>query len=282
MSILLYNINKARFLCYIFYIISITSILLISPYSLSSPENTTKPSINIATVHWPGYTNKDGSGLYLTILKSIFDEKVVTLDISLMPYRRARYSVETLQNDIFLVESEFTRSFTLIYSHIPIDIGNVDYFHSQDTFFSDATSFSGKTLGWVKGYEFQKKISLPESHYNTFHVNDVLQGVKMLTQGRLDYFIDYDEGIKQTAHQNNIDIKNFTFTQGFQEVYLVGFSSDTKGRKLRVMYNNGMKMLFSSGQLENILFEYGVIPQIIDEQQIATILNYYSKLFSQI
>ncbi|MGI0115413.1 hypothetical protein [Zooshikella sp. RANM57] len=281
MSILLKKINFFRHLHYAFYIFSIIWILLIPPYSCASPENNQRPSINIATVNWPGYTSEDGSGLYLAVLKAIFEEKMATLNVSLMPYLRARHSVETYQNDIFLVESEFSKSFKLIYSHIPIDIGNVDFFHSQDIFFTDATSFSGKTLGWVKGYEFQRKITLPESHYNTFLVKDVLQGLIMTTQGRLDYFIDYDEGIRQAAQEHNIDINNFKFTRGFQEVYLVGFSTDTKGRKLRVIYNTGIKKLFTTGQLENILFEHGVIPHIIDEQQVTAILSYYNKLFSQ-
>ncbi|MBU2713970.1 hypothetical protein [Zooshikella harenae] len=281
MKIPSFKINISQRLYYKFYILFITCILFINSSLFASPEYNAPPSINIATVNWPGYTNKDGSGLYLAVLNAIFEEKIAILNVSLMPYQKARHSVETYKNDIFLVESEFSKSFKLIYSHIPIDIGNVDYFHNQDIFFTDATSFSGKTLGWVKGYEFQRKITLPESHYTTFHVKDVLQGVIMTTQGRLDFFIDYDEGIKQAAHENNIDISNFKFTPGFQETYLVGFSTDTKGRKLRVIYNTGMKKLFTTGQLENILFEHGVIPHIIDEQQVTTILSYYSKLFSQ-
>ncbi len=62
-------------------------IILISIFCVVPDTNA--EDIMVATDIWEDYTNKDGSGYYLDILRAAFPEPDFTLIIRYMPYKRA-------------------------------------------------------------------------------------------------------------------------------------------------------------------------------------------------
>src|SRR5688572_6976400 len=93
--------------------------LLISAGQLSAEAKTPKPTITFITESWEGYTNTDGTGVYLELIKKVFepDHNVV---IKYVPWKRAMTTFAKGDIDGIIGASSNHRNLG-IRTEIPID-----------------------------------------------------------------------------------------------------------------------------------------------------------------
>lgn len=79
----------------------------------------------------------------------------------------------------------------------------------------------------------------------------------MVKNGRIDFFIDYEKGIKGAAGEEGIDISDLGMAKGFSEFIGMAFVDDERGRKLMEIFDTRMKALRTDGTLKMIYRKYG-------------------------
>ena len=229
--------------------------------------------ITFASMEWEGYVNADGTGLYAEMLKLIYAPAGFKLTFQIVPWARAIKMVVNHDADALIGDSDTAPVPELLHSAYPLDFDDVHYLARKSQPYTDQNSFRGKTIGWIKGYGFDKKIALPKGTYAIYEVPETLTGIRMIKKGHLDFFIDYEEIIKSEAEKDQIDLGDCQLIAGFEERFLMGFANTEKGKRLLQIYDDRIKALYQSGELRTFWQTAGVETGRIDQKRVEQILQ---------
>lgn len=232
-------------------------LLLYTLFFLASPT-WAKPapaqkSIMVLTSSWEGYTNTDKTGLYFDILNEVYGESAY--QFTLYPWKRAQSSFSKGQGDILLIEG-FDKDYCL-YPEGPLDADFFSAVHIQkkNPQWPGRAAAGSLRLGWVNGYDLNTYA--PELKVTT-EVNDIDQGIKMVLAGRLDFFIDYDQDLKDYINKNNLASKGalVSATDVAGDYLYLCFHKTESGKALRDVYQKRIKALQQTGALKAIFKKY--------------------------
>lgn len=95
-------------------------------------------AIHVASEHWPGFSNHDGSGLYFEIIKAVYEPLGITVKFSIEPFKRARHSTVQQQYDVVIgTYSQADRGNNLLLTpHHPINAERVLAIYHKDSSFN--------------------------------------------------------------------------------------------------------------------------------------------------
>lgn len=163
--------------------------------------------IHIATDTWEGYSNKDGTGYYLEILKEIYPPPNYTLKISYVPFKRALYMVEGGKADITVGVNRGDIDDDFIAEPI-VENDKVDIIvHKQlAQKWQGLDSLKDKKIVAKIGYGFDKNIKVPIDYTE---ITTLLSMMRMLSIGRIDAVLDYNGDIKKLWRESGLD-ENYT------------------------------------------------------------------------
>lgn len=238
-----------------------------------------KELVRVATMEWPGYTNRDGSGLYFDILHAVYPSSRYRLEPAFYPFARAQQLLHAKETDVLLVENDVSLTDQAHYSYLIIDVGHVDYLHLKNLKVKNESSLGNLKLGWVRGYNFENKLFGTVKPKSIFTVREIPQGILMVKRGHLDVFIDYEYGVVEEAERAGIKLDDCVFTEGFKESFVVAFSKNNRGQGLLSDYNKGIERIYKSGRLAEIYNLY-ILSGEVTTEQVAYILNYLEEYFS--
>ncbi|MCF8069525.1 MAG: transporter substrate-binding domain-containing protein [Desulfobacterales bacterium] len=233
-----------------FFLVLVILIFASSTYAAGIKE------VKLVTQEWSGYTQSDGSGLYFEVLKEIFEAEDIEIKITLVPWNEA---IETViaTGDALVGVSTFNEFEGLIQGKWFIDTGYVTIVYKKGTNFSGESSLKGKTIGWLKGYNFGQQISLDSMDYERYELESLDSGMTMLKNSAIHFLLGYKTNLIEAANKAGIDLTGFELVRFLEEDTTVAFTDDSRGKKLRKIYDKGMKRLKKSGRLDEIYIKYG-------------------------
>ena len=240
-----------------------TAILVaVGGFSMAAEEN----KIYIVSDHWPGFSEPDGSGLYLDVMNKVFQPEGIQVSHKILPILRSIASINKGENvDVMLADwdkSHMTQDDNyqldkIIVPSSPIFAEFVEAaFHPESTLaWSDIQADNSKKVAWIRGYGYQESFGLSE--HPIVELNDVDQGLKMLIRGHIDCYLndraEFDFFVK-AAGLKKIEWRRELVAM--HKMYPI-FHNNDRGRRFMAIFDRRMDELIQSGELFSLYQQYG-------------------------
>ena len=221
-------------------------------------------TIRWVTESWNNYTNEDDSGLYNDIVRAAFDGH--QLEIIYMPWKRSLLEVKNGEADMTGATSLTNGYSSSRYAMLSTPVSIL--FDKRKIIYTDLQSLAKYVAVWPDPYEKELILGANKSFIKGFSVQERETAYKLLISGRADYFLD-TKGLHQAWLENlNKDLKGTSQTSDYQlvdidslDLFMI-FSDNTRGQRLKNIFDKGITKLIEKGQLSKIYEKYHFIEQM--------------------
>lgn len=210
---------------------------------------------------WEGYVNAEGKGLYVDLVNEVFSARNIRVKRETVPWKRALYNVQ-------VGKADFTGGTTPIpgyhVSRQPLVQGWEVVFFRKGTIQKPVLNhLRGKQGVWPMGYidEF------PQAIKGVLQGQDIAnreQGVRMVLSGRADYYLDNLVQLADTLDLIPLEGHEFECGEIFSDTIYMLFTRNTRGRKLRDLYDQEIDRLARTDALKKIYEKWSFeVPQAL-------------------
>lgn len=242
-------------------ILAIFSLFLLYQPILSSEIK----KLDIACPEWEGYTNKDGTGAYWEVVKTVFEPAGIKVKVKIVPWNRALYlmkskSIDALVGDYYYPEKA-GKEYLYPRWHLSVEDSIVTVFKTNkfpNWNSEKAGIFENHTIGWIRGYGFEKTIfKMIKIKHN--EISKLASGLKMLDNDRIDAIVDYRSTILPAAKDAKINLDRGYQIKTIQlgSLLYVIFSNTARSRTLLRIWDNRMDKLVKNGKIKQIYGKWG-------------------------
>ena len=215
-------------------------------------------SMSVVAPKWENYSNSDGTGLYWEIMKAVYEPVGVQVKTKNIPWKRAMKMVTKYRTYNAIVGEYRETEEDLIFPTYPIDVEYMSVVSLQKTgIFEGYNSLSGKTVGWIKGYEV---IPSSSRDFKLKEFRDIQAGLKLLEQGKIDFLIDESDEVKKALSESALKAQTFSENLPNGTDIFVAYSVDNLSRELIEIYNERIYDLMQDGTMEAIYKKWNVEP----------------------
>lgn len=212
--------------------------LLLLPLGLQA-----KP-LQIYSEEWEGFTAKDGSGLYLDLVREIYQPLGYQLNIHIVPYKRSLDRIRHGGGDLALgvYEQEVDDLRYPRYAMFADDVSVL----MRDKWAADwqgEQSLSHQNVIWQRGWGYEKYLRVP---MQWFEVDDHDKAMTLLAHERYRYYL----GAGVLFEQSPTPGYTIKFLRWLR-VYPV-FAQTLRGEELAHQWDEGMLRLLKRGQLATL------------------------------
>ncbi|GAA3935573.1 substrate-binding periplasmic protein [Litoribacillus peritrichatus] len=215
-------------------------------------------SMTIVAPVWKNFTNEDGSGLYWSVVKEIFEPVGVKVETKSVPWNRAMKMVSKYRVYNAIAGETLKTEEALIFPDYPIDVEYLAVLTKSNkrNAFKGYQSFKGKTVGWLKDYEL---IDKDKRNFTLKEYRNIDQGIQYLIAGKIDFLIDEPDVVDEGVKKNGLSPVDFQVAQmpDGTEIF-VGFRVDQISEELIKIYNERVPVLVKSGRMEAIYNRWGL------------------------
>ena len=236
------------------YLLSICITLHLLNISVANAE-----TIRWVTESWQNYTNKNGSGLYIDIIRTVFADH--QLEIVYMPWKRALLEVKNGTADMTGATSFVDGYITPRYPILTPPI-SILFIKKKKISYTDLSSLKNYIAVWGRPYEDELISKYNKTFIKGFSVQERETAYKLLISGRADYFLD-TKGLHQIWLENleaqtsgKLQASDFQLEDIGQSNLFMIFSDNAKGQRLKNIFDIGMAELVQKGQLSKIYETY--------------------------
>lgn len=241
---------------------------------ISLPSAAVKPvMLSAGADPWPPYIDESlpKGGVSVQIADAALRTQGFTVVNKILPWARA--IEETKIGNIDLILDAWwsqDRSKHFLFSR-PYLNGPLKFIKRKgDTFdYKNIVSLSGKSIALVRNYAYGDSF-LDAVNYDRHQVHDFLQGMKMLTLGRVDLTLENElvakTRIRQAAPEmlDLIEWSPMPLSDSF--VYLISSYNNPKHVEIIHAFNRGLSIIIKNGVYQKILSENGLpVPNIFPE-----------------
>jgi len=216
--------------------------------------------IVIATQSYKGATNRDGSGLYWDILKTVYEPLGYTIIKKYAPYNKAAQMLRSGKADLCLASYKDDKEFAL-YPKYYFDQKILIAMYNNESIeeWKGKKSLLDLNVGWVRGYDYEKYLNVKVRKQE---MSNRTNGIKLLKNERIDVFIDDREDIRPYIARAKLNLKNFTKKIILQLKLYPAFSNNEYGRELQETWDERMKELIKTEAFKELYFnsEYTPFP----------------------
>jgi len=225
---------------------SLTSLAESSPASNVEPM----PPLVVSCDNWPNYCNADASGLYLDIIREVFQLEDINISLLMQLFKHGLFSVKNNEVDAMAgVVKSTRREFNYYFPKTRLGSVFVGLLHRKNTHFTDLHSVTG-SVAKVRGYYDGTKYIT--GGMKVHEVTDHQEGIKLLNRGRVDYFLDAHVTTYQAIKDLNLSPSDYRFELiGINAEYLI-FPKTKKGKNLAEIYDKNFFLLHESGRLQEL------------------------------
>jgi ABC-type amino acid transport substrate-binding protein len=229
-----------------------------------SITNAKTDTIRWVTESWQNYTNKDGSGLYHDIVRTIFVDQ--RIEVIYMPWKRTLLEVKNGTADMTGATSV---SKGYVIPRYPILATPISILYSKNKIAnSDLSSLTNYIGVWASPYEDELFLGSNRDLFKGFSVQERETAYKLLVSGRADYFLDtkalhlawlekQQSGSLDTSKTSDFRLKDISSLNLFMI-----FSDNPRGKRLRDIFDAGMENLIDSGELSKMYKKYHFLEQM--------------------
>jgi len=199
--------------------------------------------IKVGSDQWPGFTNADGTGIYYNLLKRIYAEH--NLEIQIDTYNRVLNNFHQNKLDIAIgVYRENIKQGIIPDWFLDTEYPIVAFYDPSVTKITNVSDIKNKLVSWKRGYQFDLFIS---DIKNVYLVNNTQTGFELLNKKRVDVFMDYPKNIPKKYTQKFL---SFEIVPS-RHIYLA-FQNTENGKSLAKKFDRSMTKLRESGELAKI------------------------------
>lgn len=231
------------------------SMIMLLGWSVWAGAQEKPTSVLAVSAEWEGYSQSDGSGLYWDVLQAAYAPVGITVNIQIVPWRRAQKMMEDHLADVIPALSPYTDTCCLFSEHL-LDNGQIAAMFKPQNFptWNGIESLQGKRVGWLRGYDYEKRLPFEVKKYE---FESVESGLQILEKDRIDILLDYDYTIESAAENLNLDLNRFTIVEALPDPLYMGFSKTPRGQQLLEIYDKQIEALYQSGELQKIYQKWG-------------------------
>ncbi len=226
-----------------------------------------KNSFYVVCAEWEGYTNSDGTGAYWEVIKKVFSSTGIKVKTKVYPWSRAEKMVKGKKADAIVGDYYYKekdgKDFLYPKWHISVE-DSLTIFYKKGTLKNldkkGISSLKGKRVGWIRGYDFDKTL-LNGINVKKKELSKIIQGLKMVTKGRIDVFLDYKTTITSEAKKSGFKIdKNkygLEIIKPGNKLFVV-FSNSERLKRIIKIFDTRMTQLAKSGEIDKIFIKWGL------------------------
>jgi len=201
-------------------------------------------AIKVSGAHWKGYSEPDGTGIYLELIKLAYPSLELQFDIG--SFARAKRKFIENKSDLLIgvYKSDFLQNKEVIFPkyHLDIEYPVVAIYNPAKNQLSNITDFNDLVVAWYEEYGYDKFVPNKIIKY-TF--DDIYRALKLLESGRIDVIIDHAYNLDE-----NDKLKFKTLEISPEQPIWIAFRNTREGRVLRKIFDTNMENLIKSGQLK--------------------------------
>jgi ABC-type amino acid transport substrate-binding protein len=218
-------------------------------FAIAEPVN-----ISVVTEDMADYTNRDGSGYYLDLLRRVYPEPEWQLTVDLVPFSRALYLVAQKRVDIGLgfYLGDLNHAY---YSREPVEVDKIDVAVTPElaALWQGISSLKSKRVQAMLKYRLDSFVDVPMYYEEN---SNLLQMLNRVNSGYIDAVLDYKDemetlAIKLAHPRRYVIIENVLHPA----VYFV-FPQTPKGEWLKTIFDSEMDKLIQTGEIDKIFHRY--------------------------
>lgn len=167
------------------------------------PSQSWAEDITVVTDMWEDYTNEDGTGFYLDVLREVFPSPQYHLIVQYLPYKRAISMIEKGEADITAgVNPGDMPDKYLAMEYVEKD--SVDMLVKKEFAenWQGLQSLKNKYVVAKIGYNFEDVFEVPVYYKEKAHLFAMM---KMLKAGRVDAVLDYKNDLKKLWDKSGLN-----------------------------------------------------------------------------
>ncbi|MDM8515934.1 transporter substrate-binding domain-containing protein [Desulfobacterales bacterium HSG16] len=236
-------------------------LLFIFSFNISSFAEEVK-TISIVTPEWENQTNKDGSGFFFDIIRSVYNPFGIKLKYKIVPWKRAEHLVATNKADAMLCVAIQNIGKQLAPKYpMAADYTVAVFKRDKIKDWKGIESLTNKSSAWLLGYDFHmnphmKNIKLKEWN----EITDYKNAWHRLEKGRLDVYMDAYVDVKHYIKNNKIDMSSFQIENLWEDKYFISFAISDHSKKLIEIYDDQIIKLVESGELQKLFEKWDIYP----------------------
>ena len=241
-------LNAAQKIVYFLFLIWLLSIW--SPAMAGNIPS----EIIMASEEWANATNRDGTGLYWDIFRTVYEPVGI----------KTKFIIQSLNGSVRLVKKNRVDAAVGIYpemiqgalfSQYPFvkDYVLVLFKKNSVPQWNGQKTLQDKKVAWLKGYAYDKYLEVPVVKAEFGRREDIL---RRLDQDQIDFFMDSRNDMESVLNQGIIEVGRYTVETVLDlDRYLV-FATNSKGRKLKKIFDHRFPRLVQSGEIEKLLAKW--------------------------
>jgi len=228
---------------------------------------------------WEGYVNADGSGLYVDLLKLIYEPLNYQISVTIAPFKRGAQWLEEQNAHIDVMIGVYNhcklRQLGLTYAALTpyYPVANertvVIYKKSNIAQWHGVASLKNKRVVAIRGYNYDQLLPVT---MNYIEVNVHAQAWGMLSRDRTDFYMDELGGIEKYLSDHSANKSDYQVQTIGNEYSFLGFAKNARGQQLAELYDQRMMSLTQTGKIE-ALYQRHDLPNPITDAQYATYTN---------
>jgi len=222
-------------------------------------------SISVVAPVWQDLTNKDGTGLYWDIIKTVYEPVGIKVKTSQAPWKRGIKMVSKYRTYSAIVGETLDSKESVIFPTYPISVKYLSVLTKKQVDFEwqGMESLKGKNVAWQKGQD----VMMPRQEaYNLSEVRSAFKGSKMLKENQADFLIGDSNDILEAMKKQELSTDEYSVYQmpRGKDVYLA-FSIDDLSRELIDIYNERIEDLSAEGKLAALYekWDVGEMPRML-------------------
>ena len=225
----------------------------------ANPADAAQPvDIDIVTAYWPKFVNKDATGLFVEVIRMVYDRRRVEAKFRIFPYSRTVQMVKEQRADAWVGSHERQYDFPL-YPKWPFHMSREMVVFRKDSPlpFKTIESLRDRRVGWMRNFNLDRYISEP---IKLTEIDSFASGLKMLDTGRIDFLIHprllLDDALREAA----ADLSKYEITMALRLGLYLAFADTARGAALRDIWDAGMLELHQSDAFKALFTKYKVEP----------------------
>lgn len=204
---------------------------------------------------WHDLTRRDGSGLYFELVRTVFERQGVKVQFRTFPYARAVQKVRDQEADGWVASFLNEKNFPL-YPKYHFDKNEQIIVFRKDQQEEPVTkaSLRNKRVAWLRDFGLDRFIQEP---MRVHEVDSIDSAFQMLERERIDYFVGAKSDIQDHIRNARQDMSAFGMAYALHLGLYVAFADNTRGKKLRAMWDKEMETFHQSEAIKEIYRKYG-------------------------
>jgi len=210
-------------------------------------------TVKWGTDHWQGFTDYDGTGFYNELINEIYPSPTYAVEVNYFPWKRSLRHLS--QADIHMTGA-MPKNNEFYQSDKPLLKANIVMVSKTQKGF-DERDLKNKIGAYRSGYDDAIFYAVMPSYVSGIAVQNVSQGLSLLKQGKVDFYVDTQNMTYQLFGESIQRKELFSKEVGHLQLYW-SFAKTEKGKRLKRQFDKRMKSLEQNGTLSELYAKYSL------------------------